>query len=309
MSIEALRKCFIEATKCTDWSLQLLKITASKDGAKYSSCQITLSPSDKLSELVKSLSTKYSGSGKGSLSSFSALQDYNGSADGMTIYKLTSDSELISDEYSRLMDALATPDVEVEPYKYTSAYVISGEVELDGVSAPVKLISIQNPITTLKHKFSLESKQNFKEIDKPILTLRNSVDVVIVDGIIYFLTLAGENLFNMARAYKAVCHSAVVTIEKAGFISEFDSFRTVAESGHNPRRFVSYDPSIVTALKNTNRRKAIAEKFSIPLDKENHFDASADGAAEKIVKLLCRKGMLDPIENNPVEVSNARQWQ
>lgn len=48
---------------------------------------------------------------------------------------------------------------------------------------------------------------------------------------------------------------------------------------------------------------------SIPLDGENRFDTSVDGAADKIVKLLCNKGMVDPFKNVAVEVSGAKQWQ
>ena len=113
----------------------------------------------------------------------------------------------------------------------------------------------------------------------------------------------------MARAYKAVCHDAVSEVESTGIISGADTFRTVAESGHNPRKFVAFDRERLNALRNTNTRKAMAKRFSIPLDSENRFDATVDGAADKIVKLLCNKGMVDPFTNVAVEVSGAKQWQ
>ena len=53
----------------------------------------------------------------------------------------------------------------------------------------------------------------------------------------------------------------------------------------------------------------MARQFSIPLDAENRFDASVDGAAEKIVKLLCKKGMIDPFVKAAVEVTGAKKWQ
>ncbi|MBQ9601899.1 MAG: DUF4868 domain-containing protein [Neisseriaceae bacterium] len=165
---------------------------------------------------------------------------------------------------------------------------------------------MQSPITKLKQKFQLlHPSGRFSQITHPILTLRTSVDVVMIGDTIYFLTLAGENLFNMVRAYKAVCHDAVTEIEGTGIISSMD----FAESWHNPRKFVSFDKECLNALKNTNTRKAMAKRFSIPLDGENRFYTSADGAADKIVKLLCNKGMVDPFKNVAVEVSGAKQWQ
>lgn len=113
----------------------------------------------------------------------------------------------------------------------------------------------------------------------------------------------------MARAYKYVCHDSVVEVEAAGFISGIDYFKSVAEAGHNPRRFVSFNRERFEALKNTNTRKAMAKQFVIPLDADNKFDATVDGASEKIVKLLFNKGMIDPFKKSPVEVTGAKQWQ
>ena len=131
-----------------------------------------------------------------------------------------------------------------------------------------------------------------------------------LDKSIYFLSLAGENLFNMARSYKKVCHDKVEQIEQSAIVTDTEIFKGVAESGHNPRKFVAFNEKRLTALKNKNTRNSIAKKFSIPLDAETgKFDTSVDGASEKIVKLLCNKGMLDPFDKDAVEVDGARQWK
>ena len=309
MSIERIKSVFEGLSGDIDWSLQLLKITNSKKtGTQYSSRQISLEPTHKLSEFVNDMVKKYTGAGKSSLSSFQKVTDYDGTADGLVIYKLDKDNALISQEYQALITAIANPDVEADAIAFTSAYVIKGVSVIGEEEISVKLISMQNPITSLKHKF-LHCAGSFTEITDPILSLRSSVDVIVIDSTVYFLSLAGENLFNMSRAYKAVCHEAVAQVEQVGFVSGVESFRAIAESGHNPRRFVSFSSDRVEALKNTNKRKAMAKKFDIPLDAENKFDASAEGAAEKIVKLLCNKGMVDPFNDAPVEVSGATQWQ
>ena len=309
--MELLKGAFAEMCKCSSWSLQLLKISTSKTaGTKYASRQIQLEPESEMVSFISEISKKYLSGGKGSLDSYTDIVDYDGTASGTTIYRLTKDNALIASEYVTFLTEIANPDVEADPFSYTSAYVLKGVLSIGGEEIPVKLVSMQSPITKLKQKFQLlHPSGRFSQITHPILTLRTSVDVVMIGDTIYFLTLAGENLFNMARAYKAVCHDAVTEIEGTGIISSMDSFRVIGESGHNPRKFVSFDKERLNALKNTNTRKAMAKRFSIPLDGENRFDASADGAADKIVKLLCNKGMVDPFKNVAVEVSGAKQWQ
>ena len=309
MSIELLNSVFDSVHRTTEWSLQLLRITTSKrEGTKYASRQIILDPAGTLDTFVKELAQRYRSNGKGSLSSFNGVSEYDGTADGLTVYKLQKDNPLIMSEYESFVTVIADPDVEADAMSFTSAYLIKGTVEISGEQTPLKMVSMQNPITSLSHKF-WQANGKFSEIRGPVLSLRKNVDVIILRDTVYFLTLAGENLFNMARAYKNVCHDSVVEVEAAGFISGIDCFKNVAESGHNPRRFVSFNRERFEALKNTNTRKAMAKQFSIPLNADNKFDATVDGASEKIVKLLCNKGMIDPFKKSPVEVTGAKQWQ
>lgn len=52
----------------------------------------------------------------------------------------------------------------------------------------------------------------------------------------------------------------------------------------------------------------MSKKFSIPLDGDK-FDMSQPGAADKLVKLLCDRGMVDPFDDNPMEVSSSKKWE
>ena len=61
-------------------------------------------------------------------------------------------------------------------------------------------------------------------------------------------------------------------------------------------------------LKNVQTRKRIAKKFSIPLV-DGKLDASDPINAERIVKILCKKGMIDPFDDIAVEVFGARKWE
>lgn len=310
MSLGYIETIMQNLNTCNNWSVQLLNIkTSKKMGTGYSSREITLFPDTFLPEFISEIIEIYTGTGKKSIKNIQSVREYDGTADALTVYKLATKSPIISEEYELFLQTIADPDSENDPFEYTSAQLIKGEVTVQGESVPVKLISMQNPTTTLKHKL-LHRNGSFRELSGKVLSLKPTIDLLIVGDTVYFMTLSGENLFNMARSYKTVCHQKVEDISRASIMSGYEEFRAVAESGHNPRRFVAYNEERLKALKRKSTRLAIAKQFSIPLDDSGErFDATKDGAAEKIVKLLCNKGMIDPFDKSAVEVDGARQWE
>lgn len=206
------------------------------------------------------------------------------------------------------MEAIANPDTELDPLEFKArAYVLRGIICIDDEEKAIKLISVQNPVTSLKHKF-LRANGTFTEITDKVISLRTSIDVLIMDDTVCMLTLAGENLFNMERAYKAACAGKLEEIEQCGIVTDFGAFSSVAGSGHNPRKFVSFNESHLQKLKNSRSRAKMAKKFNIPMNGDL-FDTTQPGAADKIVKLLCDRGMIDPFDDNPMEVAGSKKWK
>lgn len=309
MSLDILKNAFHHLDTCDGWSLQLLNIKTSKrHGTTYNSRQITLSPSELIDVLLKDIANIYIGNGKKSLDSYKAVREYDGTTDALTVYKLNVTNELIATEYAALLPKIADPNTETDPFEYTSAYLLKGQIQIEDETIPVKLVSMQNPVTTLKRKYRFDNGL-FKSCSEKLLSLRPTIDIFVYDNTVYFLTLAGENLFNMARSYKAVCHKNVEIVEDAQIMQGIDVFKEIAESGHNPRKFISFNPEGLAALKQKSVRRTMALKFSIPMDSgRDKFDATVDGASEKIVKLLCSKGMLEPFKGTAVEVESAWKW-
>lgn len=308
MSLDKLNKIFTAIPRCTAWSLQLLKIKTSKrDGTSYTGREIKFTPANKLDEFISEISIRYTNDDKGILKSFLGVTDYDGSTIDKTVYTLSVNNELIQSEYNNLITAIATPDSEINPLEFKpQAYLLKGIINIDNSDYPVKLISMQNPVTILKHKFCMQNG-TFQEISDKVLSLRPTIDIVIFDGYVYMLTLAGENLFNMERSYKAICTTKISSIKDCNILTDFDAFSAVAGSGHNPRKFVSFNDSHLQKLKNANTRKKMAKKFNISLDGDK-FDSKKADTSDKLVKLLCDRGMVDPFDDNPMEVAGSKQW-
>lgn len=309
MSISKIKSVFENVATCDAWSLQLLQIKKSKrNGTTYCGREITLSPEGTLTNFLTEISDRYCSQEKGLEKMFESVTDYDGSIVDKTIYKLTTDNELISTEYPSFVEAIGNPDSEVDPLEFsTQAYLLKGVISICGEELSIKMISMQNPVTSLKHKF-LCAYGTFTEISDKVISLRTAIDVVIIENTVYMLTLAGENLFNMERAYKSVCEKQTTNIIDSNIINDAEAFSSIASCGHNPRKFVSFNESHLQKLKNTNSRKKMSKKFSIPLDGDK-FDMSQPGAADKLVKLLCDRGMVDPFDDNPMEVSSSKKWE
>lgn len=294
MSIKLLKTVFADLGASSDWSIQVLRISVSKrKGVGYTGRLIHLDPPGRLLEFVKEISDRYVSEPKGILHMYSDVSKYDGSTMADTVYKLSGQHPLIVEEYQALIKAAAKPDAEIDPFALSpQAYLLKGRVTYLGVEQPIKLISMQKPVTQLKHKF-LGSNGTFREIEKPVLTLRPAIDAVIFQDTVYMLTLAAENLFHMERSYKSVCSEKMAEVTACSILTDAEAFCNIAGSGQNPRKFLSFNASRLESLKDKDIRKAMARKFSIPFDGDK-FDTSQEAASEKLVKLLCNKGMLDP---------------
>lgn len=309
MSLQKIQSAFEHMNEYDAWSIQLLRIKTTKAaGTIYAAVSVTLTPHGKLTELVKEISKHYIENEKGELNSFSRVQDYDGTTDGDAIYKLSTQDPLIAEQYKTFVTALANVDYEADPLSQKmQAYLIQGNLKVNGKEIGAKLISMQNPITTLKHKFLYE-RNTFREIGTNVLSLRPSIDVLILGNEIYLFTMAGEKLFNMERAYKAVCNNKIAIITQSCILSDSTVFESVAKSSYHPRMFVSFNEKRFQTLQNKTARKRYATLFDIPL-KDGMFDTSLPESSDKLVKLLCNKGMVDPFDDLPVEVSSARAWK
>jgi len=309
MSLDEINKIFGSLYSCKAWQLQLLSIIITKKhNIEYFSRRIVLMPIEKLNEFTSNLITTYIDTKKGKLLQYSDVTTYDGTAVSTTIYELSSQNHLILKEFESFITTVSIPDNESDPLETPAqAYILSGIININDEEVDVKLISMQNPIINLKHKF-LYDKGTFEEIKNKVLSLRLAIDVMIVNRTVYFFSMTGEKLFNMERSYKIICKERVEEIIRSGIITDNDAFKNIAITGFNARRFISFNTQSMHELMNSDIRKQISNKFIIPLSGDR-FDTNKEGVCEKLIKLLCNKGMLDPFENTPVEVTGIKKWK
>lgn len=309
MSLGLIRSVMNTLPTTQAWMVSLVKIKNSRrNGTTYATRGITLSPQGALTRFVTDLSKVYTEGEKGLVNKYTAVVDYDGSAEAIKIYKLQSNNQLIAEEYTHLIQAMSAPEMNGDPFEFAAnAYALKATLTIDDEDRSIMLFSLQNPICVLKNRF-LYDNNTFFELNKKVLNLRQNIDVMIIDDTVYLLTLAGEKLFNMERSYKAVCEDKAMEICQSDIVSDIDQFRTIATSGHNPRRFVSFNQARFDRMKEPETRIQMAGTFRLTLDANGHIDTSSPDMIEKLIKVLCNKGMVDPFDNVPVEVSGASRW-
>lgn len=307
-NIDLIKTIFKDIANLSEISIQLLNIkTSEKTGIGYSSREVSISSEEERKNLFYAISSV-------NLKKIDECENviaYDGSTNAKTIYTLGIDNELIANAYNKFIEVIANPDTESDPFSYKSAYLIKGSLEIEQKTRQIKLISMQKPIVEFKQKHQyFFNKGNLTQLKDKVISLRPSMDMVIVNDVAYFLTMAGENLFGMERAYKKICRAKVEEIEKLDIIDNINVFKETAESGHNPRRFVAFNSERLEALKDKNKSSQVMNRFGISFDEQsNKLKVTSKTDAEKIIKLLCNKGMTDPFNNEAVEVDSARKWQ
>ena len=105
MSKDRIKSLLKEVDKTRVWSLQLVRINNStRNGTSYFTKQISLAPQGKLKELIKEVSGYYLS--EYGIDKFDSVDDYTGDVVGNVIYKLSTTSELIHDEWETLKNAI-----------------------------------------------------------------------------------------------------------------------------------------------------------------------------------------------------------
>lgn len=310
MSLELINNIFSKITENENWSVQLLGFKHSKrNGTSYNCRRIELEPQQKTQNIIEEISQLYIGT-NGRLSKYSDVREYDGTCNGTTIYRISEDNENVIIDIESLLQGIADSDVESDPLDMKAqAYVLSNEITIAGEEHRIKLISMNNPIVTLKNRF-YHKNDKFWEISNKVLNLRTIINVVIYDSTVYFLDMSGETLFNMERAYKIKCGETVEMIESMDIVSDIVVFKNTATTGQNPRKFVAFSKSKLDKLSKKKNRKKAAEYFKIPVVGDDcQFDTSKRENADNLVKVLCNKAMWDILEEMPVEVDGSKNWK
>ena len=173
---------------------------------------------------------------------------------------------------------------------------------------PVEMFFDTPPIKHLKGPLFLLVNNKFDVVEGPVLVLPLKVDLISFKGRLYFLSKRGLNMCISPEAVVEHTESAVATMTKTGAISNPDEFRQFAKSGHNPRRLLRFDQARFDRLSDMVNGKDIREKFGLSFT-DGKLVVDTKSEAEKLIKVVCNRGMVDPFTEGAMEVTGAEKWK
>lgn len=225
------------------------------------------------------------------------VEDYTGENTYINLVKVHK--EFINHNFMSFINAIRENDYEGNWANYKDGYVLQ--------IGSNYFISLTSSIKLYKNISKMGRNNEFTEWNEPFLQLNDKFDVFIINDNVYFSSAKGEELFNMQRTFENLCNQHLQEIEDSKIVSNIKQLREFSLKKRYAKYYINFNKDKLVYIENKNNMKKIAKKFNIRLIQAK-IDTSDDESLKNFVKFICNKGMIDPCDSSPVEVSNAKRW-
>ena len=171
----------------------------------------------------------------------------------------------------------------------------------------VEFLAARPPVKKLKFVFGCIGEV-LTELPKVVITLPMALDAVVMGGRVYFFNPnLRKQLWSREAETRDVWGKIAREVDRTK-LSNPDLFEQVALKGMNRRRMANLDRERVDALLDGRRGRKLAEQFKVKVaNGQLATDEPAD--VERLVKLITKHGMMDPFQEQPVEVARSKTWE
>ena len=302
-----LCKAFEVLAKCEDnrYSLHAICIGRSPENGEisYAAHSMSIRPEEDWIAYLNEVGTGYVGDKKPIISDDFDVRPYDGTPlDENEAFVITGKDGRVKKCFRDFCDVWATESVE-----HGADSIDPNAIAICGDSKSCIFLSLRKPFSILKHKFWY-ADSSYKRISDKILTLSTKIDAVIVGDKLYFMTIAGAQAFVSESICKKVAKEKAEEVAKLEYISGAETLAAISLTGLNPRRYLGYNAVRVAGLGNQTKRRDVAKTFGITYSK-GKFDLTDKSDAEKFIKVICNRGMVDPFTDGPVEVTGSKAWK
>lgn len=287
-------------------NLQLIATTHSTTKESvYSGRMVAFKPYEGLVHLASDI-VKFCTDGKEPLlSKGSVAQRYDGSGKEGLLSYLDITDPLVGKSWTAFSSAMSNVSREQSP----SAQKISATV-LTSVERDFFLVSIQTPILSFNQRRLFWGKESFSEIGDgiSILTFTPRLDAIVFREKIVFLSSRGASFFVSESAVLRKARETASRIAKMNIVSNIEEFMKAAEVPRNAHWLIAVDEKRLENISKGKIREHVSEVFGLKYSK-GQFSTSTRGEIAALLKVLGKRGMLDVVENIPVEVSGSGDWK
>lgn len=311
MDTTKLMSVFKTLPRGQNWRLSVMSIRGGVNSAPaFMSRLINLDPESAMMDYLKEITSHYIDKKHGWLLPFPEIAPYQGEWSSERIFHLRTDDEKVRETVDlcknadRGMAFLGNP-AEID----VNAFLLHGVIPVDEAPTDVWLLSTRKPFQRLSRRFSWKKgRKVYKRIDERILTLSVIFDAAIVGKDLFFLSIAGAQVFVCETICREIAKRKVEIVKN--LTTNEARLKEVAQKGFNPRRFLSFDPKRVELLSDSPElAKKVSRLFDIEFDPQaGKFSLRSDEDANRLIKVVCNRGMEDPFTENAVEVAWSAPW-
>ena len=302
MSVERIKEIISSVKSLEYYSIQLLQIKNNKTTNYYAN-EIEINSKDFESYFKETCELMLD---MDAFKNTDKIEEYNGEFSCGNIYELSVGHDLVNENYKRFLNAISDSNTERKNNTKWNAFVVNMELN-DEENRVIRFISLKSPISTMRNKYIFDDG-SYKLIKTPVLNLYNFFDVIMFNDKIYMFSPNSEKLFNMEKSYRIKCNKTITEIENKRIVSNIELFRNTALKGYNPRRFITFDRNRLNVLFDDKNRKKYLKKFNISITEDGLIDTNVEDNIDRLIKFLCNKALIDPLDNKPREVVGVKKW-
>ena len=111
-----------------------------------------------------------------------------------------------------------------------------------------------------------------------------------------------EAIFNLQQTRKILTEQSIEKIEKKDLISDVETLKKFALSGHTPKKFITFSDDRLNYIVDSKNRKTIADKLRLPLDDKDKFKLEKEEEKSTFIKFLCNKIARDLLDETVLEI-------
>lgn len=308
MSYEIIEEAINKAKEISNWNSVLVEYNHVKNPNEYVCYDMNFSTSNLLDSTILDMCNLFLATIK---KYDKNILNYSGQNPKNAVDKISTDNILISECWNSLINHINNSDdtTEFKDIK-ANAYVFIGSYTLDdGSSKNIYLITRKNPILTYKKSRSpIFTSQNntISKADEPFVQFSKSFDAIVFKENMYMINNNCESIFNMEYTHKILCKKRLVELEENNIIEDFETYNKFASSGHNPKKFITYDSTMANKLKQQNWRVRLSEDLKIPYNPvTKKFILQDPDDAKKFTLVICGKTKSNMYEDGFCEVPSS----
>lgn len=234
------------------------------------------------------------------------VQSYNGENSKTSCDKISTENELISEQWNELTNSVIEAPREQISGKY-QGYILDGQPVIEGL-AHITLFKAGNPVISLDNKntkvFKHDANDQLDEFTDEICRLYLNADFLVIGNQLYAFNLVFEGLFRIEKTMHKLKLRAIDNIIDTGAFENKDEVQSLMMAYPSPKTFLTLHSERVNKLNSIEGRMEVANRLKLDISPCNELKLSDQKKVNMFIKYLCYKIFQDKETDNLIEVNS-----